>query len=112
EGSRPGRSARDRPVPGATLMSDQRSRSSRSTTLDLACRDCGEPAAKETAFVARYGERRPCVSPAAKAFTCSRCLLAGPVVAALAGPVDQNSSPCRGVAGQPSAPSPDPHKDW
>jgi hypothetical protein len=42
---------------------------------ELACSVCGRPAADEKAFVAARRERRPCVSPSAKAFTCSRCLM-------------------------------------
>jgi len=44
-------------------------------TRALTCRGCETPAADETAYVARYGVDRPCVSAAAKAFTCSWCLM-------------------------------------
>ena len=77
-------------------------------SMPLTCRGCGKSAAEEKSFDAYYGERRPCVSPAARAFTCSRCLLAAPPLEGAEG--DRNLDPRRVVAGRHETPLTDPHK--
>src|SRR5262249_48346188 len=74
----------------------------------LTCHGCGKPAADETAYAARYGEQRPCVSAAAKPFTCSWCLMTPKPLERVER--DRNPRPRIRIAPSTEAPVADPHK--